>query len=127
MRNPVILDVNPDPDELEWEGDWLERQDVEVVTCRGPHALGPCPLLVGKPCGKIERADGVLFQLSLDRQDHREILETYTRTLDVPIRAVVSERDKVRYADLLAEVEVVVPPVGPASLDGFASEVESSL
>lgn len=127
MRNPVILDVNPDPDALDWEQDWLARQEVEVVRCRGPHASRACPLLQGKPCGKIARADGVLFQLSLDREDHREILETYARTLDVPVRAVVSEADKTKYPDLLAQVEVVVPPVGPAALDGFASEVESLL
>lgn len=127
MRKPVILDVNPDPEALEWELDWLERQEVAVVKCSGPHRAGGCPLLQGKSCGKVEKADGVLFQLSLDRDDHRQILETYARTLDVPVRAVVSEADKVRYADLLSDVEVVVPPVGPAGLDAFASEVESSL
>lgn len=127
MRNPVILDVNPDPEALDWEADWLVRQEVDVVRCRGPHAPGACPLLQGKPCGKIARADGILFQLSLDREDHREILQTYARTLDVPVRAVVSEADKAKYAELLAEVEVVVPPMGPAGLDGFASEVESTL
>lgn len=127
MRTPVILDVNPNPEALDWESEWLERQDVQVVKCGGPHAPGSCPLLRGASCGKVAKADGVLFQLSLDRQDHRDILDRYARTLSVPVRAVVSADDQKRYAELLAEVEVVLSPVGPASLDGFAAEVDSSL
>ena len=127
MRNPVILDVNPDPEALHWEDDWLGRQDVDVVTCEGPHEPGGCPLLRGEPCGKIKKADGILFQLNLQRADHRKILQTYAENLDIPIRAVVSEGDKEEFADLLADVEVVTPPVGPSSLDGFAAEVASSL
>lgn len=126
MRNPVILDVNPDPEALHWEDDWLGRQDVDVVTCSGPHEV-ECPLLQGKPCGKIAKVDGILFQLNLQRADHREILRTYAENLDIPIRAVVSEGDKEEFADLLADVEVVTPPVGPSSLDGFAAEVASNL
>ena len=126
MRKSVILDVNPDPDALHWEEDWLERQDVDVVRCGGPHAPGDCPLLEGKACGKIAKADGILFQLNLERPDHRQILKTYSEMLDIPIRAVVSEADRDQYRDLLTEVEVVTPPMGPAGLDAFAAEVESS-
>jgi hypothetical protein len=127
MRKSIILDVNPDPDALQWEEDWLERQDVDVVRCGGPHTPGDCPLLEGKACGKIVKADGILFQLNLERSDHRQILKTYSETLDIPVRAVVSEADRDRYRDLLAEVEVVTPPMGPAALDAFASEVESGV
>lgn len=127
MRNAVILDVNPDPDALDWEDDWLERQDVDVVRCQGPHAAAPCPLLLGHPCGKVLKADGVLFQLNLAIPDHREILRTYAKNLDVPIRAVVSTEHRATYADLLADVEVATAPMGPAGLDGFAAEVASNL
>jgi len=127
MRKSVILDVNPDPDALYWEEDWLERQDVDVVRCGGPHAPGACPLLRGKACGKIVKADGILFQLNLERPDHRQILKTYSEILDIPIRAVVSEVDRDRYRALLTEVEVVTPPMGPAALDAFAAEVESEV
>ena len=128
MRAPVILDVNPAPQELQWEQDWLQDSlDIPVVKCTGPHGPGQCPLLQGKPCGKIAKADGILFQLDLDKADHREILRLYAEKLDVPIRAVVSEEQRDRYRELLDKVEVVTPPVGPATLDAFAAEVESEI
>ena len=128
MRTPVILDVNPAPEELQWEQDWLqEGLGIPVVKCAGPHGVGDCPLLRGEPCGKVEKADGILFQLDLDRPDHRKILSLYADKLDVPIRAVVADEQRIRYADLLSKVEVVSPPVGPASLDAFAAEVQSEI
>lgn len=123
-RTPLILDVNPDPRGLDFEEDFLHRLHLPTVHCTGPEAE-KCPLLVGKPCGKVERADGILFQLNLDIEDHRRILELYADRLDIPIRAVVTEEQRQRYADLLSRVEVFVPPIGPAKLDGFAAEVES--
>ncbi len=125
MRMPVILDVNPDPEALDWEQDFLTRIETSVIGCCGPDRVGGCPLLEGKPCAKIEAADGVLFQLDLDRTEHRRILAKYVRLLDVPIRAVVSAEQKVRWAPLLDLVEVFTPPIGPAKMDAFAAEVES--
>ena len=125
MSEPVILDVSPDPEELAWEQEWLERLELPVITCTGPHKTGACPLLQGKPCGKVDKADGILFQLDLDREDHREILKIYAETLDVPIRVVVNEEHQLQYADLLRGVEVFTPPVGPSALDAFAAEVTS--
>ena len=128
MRTPVILDVNPAPEELQWEQDWLQDGlDIPVVKCTGPHGPTDCPLLRGEPCGKIAKADGILFQLDLDLPDHREILGIYADKLDVPIRAVVSDEQRTKYADLLTKVEVVSPPVGPATLDAFAAEVQSEI
>jgi hypothetical protein len=128
MRTPVILDVNPSPEDLKWEQDWLhDRLEIPVVTCTGPHKVRDCPLLKGQACGKVARADGILFQLDLDREDHREILRLYADTLDVPVRAVVSDDQRDRYKDLLAKVEVVSPPVGPSALDAFAAEVQSEI
>jgi hypothetical protein len=127
MRTPVILDVNPDPEALEWEQEFLTRLDVPVIGCCGPDARGGCPLLVGEPCPKIEAADGVIFQLDLDKADHRRILAMYAQQLDVPIRIVVSEEQRRRWAHLVDMVEVFVPPVGPATLDAFAAEVESEV
>ena len=127
MSEPVILDVNPDPDELAWEQEWLGRLELPVIPCRGPHAVGACPLLQGKACGKVDRADGILFQLDLDREDHREILRIYAEALEVPIRAVVTERQQRAYPELLHNVEVFTPPVGPSALDAFAAEVTSAM
>lgn len=127
MRTPVVLDVNPDPTALEWEQSFLTRLDVPTIACCGPETRGGCPLLVGEDCHKIRAADGVLFQLDLDRDDNRRILARYIDTLDVPIHVVCTPEQKVRWAKLLERVEVFTPPVGPARLDGFAAEVESDI
>jgi hypothetical protein len=128
MRTPVILDVNPTPEDLRWESGWLKSTlDLPVVTCAGPHEVRDCPLLKGERCGKVARADGILFQLDLDREDHREILEIYADSVEVPVRAVVTKEQQERYPELLQKVEVVNPPIGPAALDAFAAEVQAEI
>jgi len=127
MRKPVILDVNPDVEARDWEADLLERFEAHVLTCSGPVESGVCPLLHGKACTKVDSADGVLFQLDLDRDDHRKILSLYADRLEVPIRAVVKPGQKERYPELLTKVEVSEGEPGPAMLDGFEAEVESQL
>ena len=127
MRRPLILDVNPDQQDLDWEADLLERLEAHVVTCRGPQRAGACPILQGKNCGKVAAADGILFQLDLEREDHRAILEAYVERLDIPIRVVVGPGQREAFASELRDVEVQERPVGPAALDGFAAEVESEI
>lgn len=125
MRTPLILDVNPDREGLFWEQDFLGRIDARFSGCCGPDAQGGCPLLRGTRCAKAETADGIIFQLDLDRAHHRAILAHYIELVDVPIRVVVTAEQQKRWADLLAPVEVFTPPIGPAALDAFAAEVES--
>ena len=127
MRAPLILDVNPDPAALEWEQEWLTRSGLPVVTCCGPETQGGCPLLQNRRCPKIDGADGVIFQLDLDRPEHRGILSAYTRELEVPIRVVALAAQQGRWADLLQSVELFTPPVGPAKLDAFAAEVAAEI
>ena len=103
------------------------RMDIPMLRCTGPHGPGECPILHGQPCGLINRADGILFQLDLDREDHRQILRLYVETLDVPIRVVVPEDQQERYASnlllgpvlgtqavatLIAVYGVLIPPIG---------------
>ena len=126
MRRATILDVNPHPEDLAWEQDFIDRLDDDVVPCCGPKVQGGCPILHGDHCSKLEGADGVLFQLNLDREDHRAILTRYTELLEVPIRVVCTPEQAKRWGSLLADVEVTTPPMGPAALDAFAAEVESS-
>jgi hypothetical protein len=127
MRKAVILDVNPDVEARAWEEDFFERLEAHVITCPGPAVAGGCPLLRGIGCPKVTSADGILFQLDLDDADHREILTHYVEQVDVPIRAIVHEGQKERYADLLASVETSEGEPGPAMLDGFEAEVESEI
>jgi hypothetical protein len=127
MRKPVILDVNPDAEGLAWEAEFLGRLEAHVLTCQGPEARGGCPLLDGRSCAKVEAADGILFQLDLDKEPHRAILAHYASTVDAPIRVIVRPGQSEQYADLLATVEVRETYPGPAALDGFEAEVESEI
>jgi hypothetical protein len=127
MRTPVILDVNPHPEALEWEQEWLTRMGFPVIPCCGPERQGGCPILGNGRCKRIDEADGVIFQLDLDRAEHRRILTQYIRQLYVPIRVVATRDQQARWAHLLQFVKVFNPPVGRGTLDAFTAEVTSSM
>jgi hypothetical protein len=122
----VLLDV------LAGQGDFdqsiLERLGHPVVTCSGPEATALCPLLGGEGCPKFEQAHGIVFELDLDRPQHRAIVDRYRRLArdDVPIRVVVSPDQQLRFADLLATVQVWDHEPTVADLDGFAAQVEAA-
>jgi hypothetical protein len=69
-----------------------------------------------------------VFQLDLDRPQHRSILARYQEVLpeDVPIRAVVSEQQAEQYAELLRGVQTWLDEPTAGDLDGFAAEVEAA-
>ena len=122
----VLLDV------LAGEGDFdtsiLERLGHPVVTCAGPEVKTLCPLLGGAGCEKFDQAHGIVFELDLDRPQHRAIVERY-RDLsrdDMPIRVVVQPEQQRRYADLLGTVQVWDHRPTVADLDGFAAQVEAA-
>ena len=122
----VLLDV------LAGEGDFdtaiLERLGHPVVTCAGPEVKTLCPLLGGAGCPKFDQAHGIVFELDLDRTQHRAILERYRQLAreDMPIRVVVRPDQERRYADLLDTVQVWDHAPTVADLDGFASQVEAA-
>jgi hypothetical protein len=120
----IVLDVTPfdaAPDK-----DFLERLDHPVLVCHGPDWGHACPLLKDG-CEMVDTTHGVIFQLDLDRPQHRIILEKYQEALDdgVPIVAVVKPGQETTYADLLAGVEVWSDRPTIAQLDGFAARVEA--
>jgi hypothetical protein len=125
-RSVVLLDV------LEGEGEFerslLERLGHEVTTCDGPDMKSLCPLLGGEGCAKFDEAHGIVFELDLDRAQHRAILARYRAEgrADLPIRVVVSAEQRGRYADLLASVEVWDHNPTVVDLDGFAAQVEAA-
>lgn len=122
----VLLDVLVG--EGEFDQSILERLGHSVEVCAGPEAKKLCPLLGGKGCPKFDRAHGIVFELDLDRPQHRAIVRRY-RALgraDLPIRVVVRDEQRARYADLLAEVQVWDHAPTVADLDGFAAQVEAA-
>ncbi|MDP9234630.1 MAG: hypothetical protein M3P01_08775 [Actinomycetota bacterium] len=128
VAKPVVLIVDADLVELDWGKRFLEDAlEDGALLCQGPGDNQRCPLLTGHDCSLIHQADGIMFELDLDRDEDRDILQRYTEMLDVPIRVVATPEQLHRYPSLLENVEVVAPPVGPARLDAFAAEIESSI
>lgn len=110
-----------------FDASFLERTGHPVVVCHGP-ADRVCPLLGGQGCPKYDAAHGIVFELDLDRAEHRAIIERY-RALgrpDLPIRVVVGPDQAERYRDALAGVEVWTREPTVADLDGFAARVEAA-
>lgn len=126
QQGVILIDVMAGDDEV-FESSLLERFGHPIKVCHGPGHGDLCPLLAGTGCDLVDQAHGIIFQLDLDRPQHRRILERYREVTrpDVPIRAVVRADQAEKYAGLLSEVEVWTHEPTVADLDGFAAEVES--
>ena len=122
----ILLDIPPGTDE-HFDVSFLERTGHPVAVCRGPQER-PCPLLGGQGCPKFESAHGIVFELDLDRAEHRTILERYRALAraDRPIRVVVRPGQAERYRDVLVGVEIWSHEPTVAELDGFAARVEAT-
>jgi hypothetical protein len=120
----LILDVTPA--DGDYDRDFLERLGHPVLVCHGPDSR-PCPLLE-EGCEMLSAAHGVVFQLDLERPQHRVILKRYREILpdDIPIRAVVREGQRDKYADLLGPVQTWEREPTISDLDGFAAQVEAA-
>jgi hypothetical protein len=127
MQGVVLLDVSPGASEA-FERSFLEKVGHPALVCHGPHEGTLCPLLEGKGCAKFEAAHGIVFELDLDRPQHRAIVQRY-RELGregLPIRVVATPEQAERHREVLAGVEVWTHEPTAADLDGFAAEVEAA-
>lgn len=122
----ILLDIPPGMDE-HFDVSFFERNGHPVEVCRGPQDR-PCPLLGGHSCPKFESAHGIVFELDLDRAEHRAILDRYRALTsgERPIRVVVGPGQADRYRDVLAGVEIWSNEPTVAELDGFAARVEAT-
>jgi len=127
MQGVVLLDISPGAGEA-FERSFLEKVDHPALVCHGPHEGTLCPLLEGKGCADFEAAHGIVFELDLDRAQHRAIVERYQQLgrEGMPIRVVATPEQAERYRDLLADVQVWTHAPTAADLDGFAAEVEAA-
>ncbi|MEA2001452.1 MAG: hypothetical protein U9N84_06145 [Actinomycetota bacterium] len=121
----IILDVTPSSGDF--DRDFLQRLGHPVLVCHGPEKDHPCPIIEDR-CAMVDSAHGVVFQLDLERSEHRVILKRYQETLpdDVPLRVVVREGQRQRFDELLAGVQVWEEEPTVADLDGFAAQVEAA-
>jgi hypothetical protein len=121
----LILDVTPA--DGEFDRDFLEKLGHPVLVCHGPEQGHLCPILKGG-CRLVDEAHGVIFQVDLDRPQHRAILKRCRQVLaeDVPIVAVVRHGQKERFKELLGGVQTWEAEPTVSELDGFAAEVEAA-
>lgn len=122
----VLLDVLGD--ESAFDRTILERLGHDVIVCDGPAVKSLCPLLGGLGCEKFDVAHGIVFELDLDRPQHRAIIQRY-RDLsrdDLPIAVVIRPEQRERYRALLSQVDVWDHEPTVADLDGFAARVEAA-
>ncbi len=121
----LILDVTPA--DGDFDKDFLEKLGHPVLVCHGPEMGHLCPIL-RDGCEMVNSAHGVVFQLDLERAQHRAILRRYQEVVadDVPIVAVVRPGQRSKYGELLAGVHIWETEPTASELDGFAAEVEAA-
>lgn len=107
--------------------EFLESLGHSVEVCRGPVHGATCPILTGQGCPMAEEAEGIVFELDLDRPQHRAILGKYKASLpgDLPIRVALRPGQEKQYRDLLAGVHTWTWTPVAGDLDGLAAEIEA--
>jgi hypothetical protein len=127
MTDSYILFDTP-PGDSPPDGRFLEQLGHRVMVCNGPQPGGVCPILTGEGCELAENAHGIVFELDLDRPQHRAILARYKESLksDVPIRVVAGPGQAAEYPALLAGLKVWAHAPVAGDLDGLAAEVDAA-
>jgi hypothetical protein len=107
---------------------FLEELGHRVMVCNGPKSGKLCPILKGEGCELAEGAHGIVFELDLDRPQHRAILAKYKDSLrsDLPIRVAVRPGQAAKYGELLGGLRVWNHSPVAGDLDAMASEVEAA-
>lgn len=124
--NYVLFDV-PDGT-TPTDASFLEQLGHPVVVCNGPAPAQLCPILSGKGCPLADGAHGIVFELDLDRPQHRAILKQYKESLrsDLPIGVAVRPGQQFEHPSLLSGLKVWTHEPVAGDLDGFAAEVEAA-
>lgn len=122
----ILFDIPEGTEPVDHE--FLERLGHPVLVCHGPRPGKLCPILSGQGCPLAEGADGIVFELDLDRPQHRAILRRYKETLrdDVPIHVVVRDGQDQIYPELLRGLKVWTHVPVAGDLDALAAEVEAA-
>jgi len=105
----------------------LARMGHGILACHGPDSGTICPILDGGHCDLVDDAHGVIFQLDLDEETHRDILRRYVAELEpgIPLRVKVREGQDLRFPDLLEGMEVWTEDPSITDLDAFSSRDEA--
>lgn len=107
---------------------FLENLGHRVMVCNGPAYGTACPILTDGKCELASGAHGIVFELDLDRPQHRAILSKYKETSpeNLPIMVVVPREQWAENAELLKGLKVLshVPAVG--DLDALEALVDAA-
>jgi hypothetical protein len=122
----ILFDIPRGEDPI--GGAFLEGLGHRVMVCNGPDSGRLCPILSGEGCELAEGAEGIVFELDLERAQHRAILSRYKNSLrsDLPIRVVVRPDQREKYAHLLQGLKVLAHAPVAGDLDALAAEVEAA-
>ncbi len=121
-----ILVDSPDSKAV-FDKDILSRMGHGILACHGPDSNTMCPILEEGHCELVDDAHGVIFQLDLDEENHRDILKRYVEVLDpdIPLRVKVRPGQDETYSSLLDGMEVWTSEPSVTDLDAFSSRVEA--
>jgi hypothetical protein len=122
----ILFDLPPGEEPVDRQ--FLEQMGHRVMVCNGPQPGKLCPILSGEGCELAENAHGIVFELDLDRPQHRAILARYKESLrtDVPIRVTVRPGQAAKYPDLVSGLKVLTHVPVAGDLDSLAAEVEAA-
>ena len=125
MEDYILFDI-PGGTEPADSG-FLEQLGHRVMVCPGPAPGTVCPILTGEGCDLAESAQGIVFELDLDRAQHRAILTRYKEKLrsNLPIRVVVRPGQVEKYPDLVKGLKMWTHTPVAGDLDALAAEVEA--
>lgn len=107
---------------------FLEGLGHSVEVCHGPPGGTVCPILTDEGCPLAQGAHGIVFELDLDRPEHRAILRKYKSSLrdDLPLRVAIRPGQAQRYDELLSGLRTWEWTPVAGDLDALAAEVEAS-
>lgn len=122
----ILFDIPYGSDVTDRE--FLEQLGHRVMVCHGPQPGTPCPLLTGEGCALAEAAHGIVFELDLDQDQHRDILAQYKDSLrsDLPIHVAVRSGQASKYPALVKGLKVWDHSPVAGDLDAVAAEVEAA-
>jgi hypothetical protein len=122
----ILFDLPPGEEPVDHQ--FLEQMGHRVMVCNGPKPGTLCPILSGEGCPLAENAGGIVFELDLDRPQHRAILARYKESLrsDVPIRVMVRPGQAAKYPDLVTGLKIMTHVPVAGDLDSLAAEVDAA-
>lgn len=122
----ILFDLPPGQEPVDPQ--FLEQLGHRVMVCNGPKPGTLCPILTGEGCALAENAHGIVFELDLDRPQHRSILAKYKEALkgDLPIRVMVLPGQAAKYPELLTGLKVLTHIPVAGDLDSLAAEVDAA-